>query len=95
MPEVILPLTVDLDVSDNSLVVSLGVETDTPYPMSVDTEIRTVAGESYQGDYHATPSDVAQVIPTAGLYMREDFTVEPIPSNYGLISWNGAILTVS
>ena len=95
MTEVILPLTVDLEVSGNSQVVSLSLETEQTYAMSVDTEIRTVAGEAYQGDYQATPSDEVQTIPTAGLYMREDFTIEPIPSNYGLITWDGSTLTVS
>lgn len=49
----------------------------------------------YDGPYEATPSNVAQIIPTAQLLMTENFTVNPIPSNYGLITWNGSVLTVS
>ena len=26
---------------------------------------------------------------------ESDITVHPIPSNYGLVEWNGAVLTVS
>ncbi len=54
-----------------------------------------VSPPAYQGSYTVTPSAQAQVINTDGLVMADDFTVEPIPSNYGLITWNGSYLTVS
>lgn len=41
-----------------------------------------------------TPSSVAQVIP-AGQYLGGDQTIEPIPSYYGLITYDNGILTVS
>lgn len=50
---------------------------------------------SYKGEYTITPTHAEQVIPTAELYMLDNLTVNPIPSNYGLITWNGATLTVS
>ena len=50
---------------------------------------------SYDGGYTVTPSDSAQVLDTAGKLMAENLTVEAIPSNYGLITWDGATLTVS
>ena len=49
----------------------------------------------YMGEYEATPSAVEQIIPTSGKAMISDFVINPIPSNYGLISWNGSTLTVS
>ena len=49
----------------------------------------------YDGPYEATPSSDEQVFHTAMLSMVNDFVIKPIPSNYGLISWNGSILTVS
>ena len=49
----------------------------------------------YTGAYSATPSASAQVFPTTGLRMTADFTVAPIPSNYGLITYNGSVITVS
>lgn len=49
----------------------------------------------YDGAYSATPSSERQEIPVTGKTMRQAFIVEPIPSNYGLITWNGSTLTVS
>ena len=42
-----------------------------------------------------TPGPEAQTLQTAELMLSENITIEPIPSNYGLISWDGAIITVS
>lgn len=42
-----------------------------------------------------TPSDQTQVItPSAGALLSQ-VTVNPIPSDWGHISWNGSVLTVS
>ena len=49
----------------------------------------------YTGDYEVTPSSQTQTLSTNGKRMTSDVVVNPIPSNYGLISWNGAVLTVS
>lgn len=49
----------------------------------------------YAGPYEATPTHGTQVIPTLGYQMAQDFVVNPIPSNYGLITYNGFELTVS
>lgn len=57
-------------------------------------------GEGYvSGIYHGstdiTPTDTAQVLDTQGMVISENIVIEPIPSNYGLITWNGSTLTVS
>lgn len=49
----------------------------------------------YDGEYEATPTQETQVIPVLGYQMAQDFVVNPIPSNYGLITWNGFEMTVS
>lgn len=49
----------------------------------------------YTGETYFTPSMESQTIPTAGRVLESDLTVGPIPSNYGLITWNGSYLTVS
>lgn len=51
--------------------------------------------DEYHGAYSLVPAPTAQTLDTAGLLMLENVTIEPIPSNYGLISWDGAALTVS
>ena len=51
--------------------------------------------DPYEGEYSITPSGEEQTIAIQGKWARHDIVVQPIPSNYGLITWNGAILTVS
>lgn len=51
--------------------------------------------DDYSGVYTVTPSAEAQVLPTNGLRMLDNVTINPIPSNYGLITWDGSVLTVS
>lgn len=56
---------------------------------------KTVGGDPYQGSYEVTPTQETQVLETRYLVMNQNVTINPIPSNYGLITWNGATLTVS
>lgn len=49
----------------------------------------------YSGASTVTPSSEAQTLETGGHVLLENITIEPIPSNYGLITWNGSTITVS
>ena len=49
----------------------------------------------YTGAYEVTPSVDTQTLSTRGLMMTDNVTVNPIPSNYGLITWDGSKITVS
>ena len=51
--------------------------------------------QTYTGEYEVTPSAETQTLDTAGLRLTRPVTVNPIPQNYGLITYNGAVLTVS
>lgn len=68
---------------DESLSIALG-----------DTYIDGGAAE-YDGPYEVTPSSEPQVLQTQFLKMAHDVIVNPIPSNYGRVEWNGVALTVS
>lgn len=50
---------------------------------------------SYRGPTEVTPTQETQVLYTANKAVLSNITVNPIPSNYGLITWNGSTLTVS
>lgn len=54
-----------------------------------------VPDNPYSGAYEVTPSAVTQRLETEGMVMAHDVVVNPIPSNYGLITWNGSVITVS
>lgn len=62
---------------------------------SVIYEVSTETHETYTGPYTVTPSDETQTLETADKIMSHNVTINPIPSNYGLITWNGSVLTVS
>lgn len=49
----------------------------------------------YDGPTTVTPTRDTQILETIGKALDANITVNPIPSNYGLITWNGSILTVS
>lgn len=49
----------------------------------------------YTGDTVITPTQETQVLHTEMKSTLTDITINPIPSNYGLITWDGATLTVS
>ena len=49
----------------------------------------------YTGPYEFTPTQSTQTIAIDGMRADRDVTINPIPSNYGLITWNGSVLTVS
>ena len=49
----------------------------------------------YDGAYTVTPTISAQTLSTKELVLTQNITINPIPSNYGLITWNGSTLTVS
>lgn len=54
-----------------------------------------IANERYRGSYQITPSETAQEIPIANKTATANIIINPIPNNYGLITWNGLTLTVS
>ena len=60
-----------------------------------DCEMDGILPGDYHGSYDVTPSAEAQTLETAGKTLTLDIVVEPIPSNYGLITWDGSTLTVS
>lgn len=51
--------------------------------------------DPYTGDYEVSPSTETQTLLTKHLRMTDNVVINPIPQNYGLITWNGSYLTVS
>lgn len=91
----------------NPIVVDMDVGTPTQVPMSVESTQATV-GMGFSEtinviirpinleDKSITPSDNAQIVTfDEGYQGLRQVTVDPIPSNYGHITWDGTILTVS
>lgn len=84
----------DLELEEDALALDVA---DVALEWGSDEYVRVVnvTADEYDGPYDATPSSAAQTFPTTGKLMTADFVVNPIPSNYGLVTWDGAVLTVS
>ena len=76
-------------------------ESDQVFPCSFDSgqnfeaKMDGILPGDYSGSYEVTPSSEAQTLNTAGKLLSFDVVVNPIPSNYGLITWDGSTITVS
>lgn len=53
------------------------------------------ANPYYNGPYTFTPTQSEQTAEIRGMIAKQDIVIEPIPQNYGLITWNGSVLSVS
>ena len=85
MKVTINPQKVTVSVDPKTLEISVG------NPMVRDYVERT----PYTGDYEITPSSETQVLLTKHLRMTDNVVINPIPSNYGRIDWDGTCLIVS
>ena len=78
------PQAVSVSVNADTMGVTLGTPVVKEY----------VDVQTYTGEYEVTPSAETQTLNTDGLRLTRNVTVNPIPQNYGLITYNGAVLTV-
>lgn len=86
---------------DASIVGSvIGAEASVSGNISVEADVVTRVHSSgdydpYTGATEVTPTQDTQALNTSGKVLLSNITINPIPSNYGLIIWNGSTLTVS
>lgn len=95
---IVNPIVVDMDVGADTTTVPMTIETDVPIvgmSMSAAYSVQIKPSAQYQGDYVITPSAETQILETQNLLCADNITINPIPSNYGLVTWNGSTLTVS
>ena len=76
---------------DDAQTMDVGFQTDS---FEVDFSTNVQSGD-YSGPYEVTPSTQTQTLATANKTLSQNVVVKPIPSNYGLITWNGSTITVS
>ena len=89
-------ITVPMTVSVTSTEVPVKVATDqATLTVGIGAAYEITGGETYHGAYTVTPSQETQILETNGLLMNGNVTIEPIPQNYGLVTWNGSVLTIS
>lgn len=97
--EILIPhqFVVDCTVEESQQQYSVTVSESTQ-SVDADISVQIVAGGDappYQGEYVHTPCSETITIPCAEYKMLDNITINPIPSNYGLITWDGRTITVS
>ena len=90
--------TVVLD-GDLSLIIPVDGDINLLIPMDGESGVVTKVTEHdlpiYTGQTEITPSEETQILQTESTTVLQNIIINPIPSNYGKITWNGATLTVS
>ena len=77
-----IPIELSVDVSSDCGIELSGIDVD-----GLPSE--------YRGAYSVTPNSETQILSTANRMMGQNVVINPIPNNYGLITWDGSVLTVS
>lgn len=80
------PQTVSVSINPSSMGISIGDPITRDY---------LVDRDPYEGSYEITPNAETQTLETKNLRMTDNIVINPIPSNYGRVDWNGQYLTVS
>ena len=93
---VIPPIPVKMKVNEGIWKYNMTVsETEMQFNVGMGSPIVVGTSQTYEGPYEVTPSAEMQTLQTKNFRMTDNIVVNPIPSNYGLITWNGSIITVS
>ena len=91
----ITPVKISLDVIGNEPI-KMGVKSpSSKASMGVAAPIVVGLLPEYEGSYEVTPTEDTQVLNTKDKQTRENIVINPIPQNYGLITYNGSTITVS
>ena len=85
-------MAIKLRIRDNSVKLKVGEGDGIRLRATVGVPIYP---ETYTGETTVTPSEEVQTLSTSGRVVLDNITVNPIPSNYGLITYNGSTITVS
>lgn len=90
------PITVPMTLSVTDTMIPFTI-TDTSVNVEtvIDVAINAVTANPYTGSYTWTPTQSRQTIQIRNKMATQDIIINPIPEYYGLITWDGATLTVS
>lgn len=91
----ITPIIVPMKVSVSDVQIPVSVSaSDVALPVRIGVGYYTSQYDEYTGATEFTPSDEPQIIQTAERVVMTDIVINPVPSNYGRITYNGSTITV-
>jgi len=87
-------ITVELTLAEDDAL-DLGLAEEDSLGLGIGENVVITTDPVYHGDYEFTPTQQTQTVSTSGYLLEQNIIINPIPSNYGLITWDGSTLTVS
>ena len=92
----ITPILVPMTVAAAEPAIPVSVAADSVLlPVGLGASYSLVEADNYDGPYEFTPTAETQMVQTAHKVLIDNITINPIPSDWGHISWNGSVLTIS
>ena len=88
-------VTIEAKLEDSLVEVVPVLDGDVSVSAELSSQVRVTQYPDYSGAYEFVPTAETQTIPTDHLVLLDNIVIDPIPSNYGLISWDGVVITVS
>lgn len=88
-------MAIELTIGEQP-VVDLRIEDDVGIDLGVTEQIVIEDHDTlpYRGEYEFTPTEDVQTVRINGLRATKNITINPIPENYGRLTWTGNTLTV-
>lgn len=91
----LIPIEVPMTVAVDRVLIPMGVETQHEIAMTIGATYAMSVADDYEGAYEFTPTESTQTAQIEGKKATQDIVINPIPTNYGRITWNGSKITVS
>lgn len=91
----LIPIEVPMTVAVDRVLIPMGVETQHEIAMTIGTTYAMSTADDYEGAYEFTPTESTQTVQIEGKKATQDIVINPIPTNYGRITWNGSFIKVS
>lgn len=91
----LIPIEVPMTVAVDRVLIPMGVETQHEIAMTIGATYAMSTADDYEGAYEFTPTESTQTVQIEGKKATQDIVINPIPTNYGRITWNGSYIKVS
>lgn len=91
-----IPVQVPMTIAESAVEFQMDAQTNAvSLAVGVGLEINVSTFPDYEGGYVFTPTENTQTVVIEDMVARQNIVINPIPSNWGKITWNGNTLTVS
>lgn len=91
-----IPVQVPMTIAESAVEFQMDAQANAvSLAVGVGLAINVSTFPDYDGGYVFTPTENTQTVVIEDMVARQNIVINPIPSNWGKITWNGNTLTVS